>query len=221
MNDSKQVFAKLVISLTVPLLIVTLGGLIVYKTFTAFFFPETIPGTAEVNGPAVIYYALTLVIALMFFLMRQGWKSYEFIAMGVMSLVYALSLQKLTPQIHRLLYLYFIPLLVFFLLMWLILKLIFLNKHVRGVRLLLFALLGSAAFTLTFRLQYVLLHQHVAGDFMQSRFMSGLMLFIFMGFGLSLADFMIMKMEHKDVVLTVPSCEPEISEKKPTDGETD
>ena len=35
-----------------------------------------------------------LVIALMFFLLRQGYKGYEFIALGLLSLVYSLSLKR-------------------------------------------------------------------------------------------------------------------------------
>ena len=197
MNDAKAIPVKLLISLAVPFLMVTLGGLIVYKTFAGFFFPDTSPGAVEVNGPAVIYYALTLVVALMFFVMRQGYKGYEFLTMGVISLVYSFSLQKLIPVSYRHLYLYFVPLIVFFGLMWPILKYFFLNPKIRATRLLIFSLLSALAFTVAFWLQFIMLGQVTDKVFLQSRFLSGLMLFIFMGFGLSIADFMIYKMEEK------------------------
>jgi hypothetical protein len=197
MQDSKLIPAKLLISLLVPMLIVTLGGLLVYKTAEAFFFPSPVQVSTESNGPAVIYYALTLVIAMMFFLMRQKYKWYEIIAFSSLSLVYSLSLQRMTPGIHRPVYLYFIPLILLFILIWLILKYIFLNKRIRSMRLLLFSLLSSAAFTMAFGLQYAMLKQPVDSAFLQSRFFSGLMLFIFIGFGLSLAEFIIIRLENK------------------------
>lgn len=202
MNEAKYIPAKLAISLIVPLLIVTFGGLIVFGTFEAFFFPSAAQSAGETNGPAAIYYGLTFVIALMFFLMRQGYKTFEFIALGVLSLIYSISMQKLTPNVFRPIYLYFVPLLVFFLLMWLILKFIFLNKHLRQIRLLLFALAGSGAFTLAFKIQFILLRQLTSDTFIQSRFFSGLMLFICIGFGLSLAEFAILKMEVKSKGMT-------------------
>ncbi len=186
---------KLLITVLVPLIIVTLGGLIIYQTFSAFFYPATETGNAEINGPALIYYSLTFVVAVMYFLLRQGYKGYEFIALGLMALVYSLSMQKLTPEIHRPIYIYFLPLLAFFLMMRFILRYIFLNKAFRSARLLLFSLLSAAAFTITFWLQYVLLRQMTEANFLQARFISGLMLFIFMGFGLSLAEFITIKIK--------------------------
>lgn len=197
MNDNKLIPIKLLISVLVPLVAVTLGGFIVYQTPSAFFFTSSGNTAGESNGPAVIYYALTVVIALMFFLMRHGYQWYEFIAMGVMSLVYSLSLKKLTAHVFRPIYLYLIPLLVFFGIVWLIMKYIFLNKHMRQVRLILFAILCSAAFTLAFWLQYIMLRQQMADAFLQSRFVSGLMLFIFMGVGLSQAELLIVRLERK------------------------
>ncbi len=198
MNESKYIPAKLFISLAVPLIAVTFGGLIVYGTASAFFFPLANQTSGEVNGPAAIYYGLTLVIALMFFLMRQNYKWYEFIAMGVMSLIFSISMQKMTPNVFRPIVLYLVPLLVLFLIMWTILKYIFLNKSFRQFRLLVFSLLGAAGFTLAFKIQFMLLKQLTDSTFMQSRFLSGLMLFIFMGFGLSVAEFLIIKLEEKD-----------------------
>jgi hypothetical protein len=197
MNEYKMIPIKLLISVIVPLMAVTLGGFIVYQTPSAFFFPSANQVTGESNGPAVIYYALTLVIALMFFLMRQGYKWYEFITIGVLSVVYSLSLKGLTPQVFRPIYIYLVPLLVFFGVSWLIMKYIFLNKHLRQARLILFAILCSAAFTFAFWLQYIMLRQQMADSFIQSRFVSGLMLFIFMGVGLSQADFFIIRLEQK------------------------
>ncbi|MFB3844688.1 MAG: hypothetical protein ACE14O_02925 [Candidatus Cloacimonadaceae bacterium] len=197
MNGAKATLLKFAVSLLLPLIIVTLGGLLVYGSFNSFFFVDTSSEGAEVNGPAVIYYALTCVVALMYFFMRMKYTGYEFIALTVMSLIYSLSLQKLTPAIHRLLILYFLPLIVIFLLLWLILRFIIFNRSMRAIRLLLFALLGSGVFTLTFSLQMLLLHQQVTEEFLQGRFFSGLLLFVFMGFGLSLADDVILKLDEK------------------------
>lgn len=197
MNEAKSITAKLFISIIIPLIIVTFGGLIVYQTPAAFFYPSVNQVNAESNGPAVTYYALTFVIALMFFLMRQGYKLYEFIAIGAISMIYSLSLKKMTPLVTRHLYLFFVPLLAFFLIAWLVMKYVFLNKHIRSMRLLLFALLNSAAFTFAFWLQYILLRLRTDNMFLQSRFVSGLMLFIFMGFGLSMAEFIIIKTIEK------------------------
>jgi len=155
-----------------------------------------------VNGPAAIYYGLTLVVALMFFLMRQGYKWYEMIAMGVMSLIYSISMQKMTPTVFRPIYLYIVPLLLFFFAMWLILKYIFLNKKIRQARLIIFSVLGAAGFSLAFKVQFLLLRQQTDSSFLQSRFMSGLMLLIFIGFGLSLAEYIIIKLEDSGKAIT-------------------
>jgi len=202
MNDSKNIPAKLFISIVIPLIIVTFGGLIVYQTPAAFFFQVTGQSTAEGSGPAVIYYALTLVVALMFFLMRQQYKWYEIIALGVMSMVYSLSLKQMTPGVFRPIYVYIIPLLIFFLIVWAIMKYIFLNQKFRSFRLLLFAMLCSGAFTLAFWVQYTLIKLQMDSTFLQAKFFNGLMLFIFMGFGFTLAEFIIVKLEStkKEIV---------------------
>ncbi len=197
MNEAKSITAKLIISIVVPLIIVTFGGLIIYQTPAAFFYPAVNQANAESNGPAVTYYALTLVIALMFFFMRHGFKLYEVIAIGAMSVVYSLSLKRMTPGIFRPIYLFLVPILIFFLLAWLVMKYIFLNQHVRSIRLILFALLNSVAFTFAFWLQYIMIGYNVDNAFLQSRFVSGLMLFIFIGFGLSVAEFIIIKSLEK------------------------
>jgi hypothetical protein len=197
MNESKLTAVKLFISILVPLVSVTIGGFIVYKTPSAFFFPAAGQSVTEANGPAVIYYALTLVIALMYFLMRQKFRWYDVVAFCSISLVYSLSLQKMTPGVFRPLYLYFLPLIVFFVIVWLVLKFVFLNRQMRTLRLLIFSLVAAAAFTLAFWLQYTMLKLPAGNDFLQSRFVSGLMLFIFVGFGLSVAENTIVRLEVK------------------------
>jgi hypothetical protein len=205
MNDSKLTAAKLFISILVPLVIVTFGGFIVYQTPAAFFFPSPGQSATESNGPAVIYYALTFVIALMFFLMRQKYRWYEVIAFSSMSMVYSLSLKAMTPGIIRPVYTYFIPLMVFFIIIWVVLKFIFLNRSLRVMRLLLFSLFCSAAFSLAFWLQYIMLKLPIDSTFLQSRFISGLMLFIFIGFGLSLAEYIQARKERKSAGLQAGS----------------
>lgn len=221
MNESRNIMIKLLIAVLVPLLIVTLGGLIIYQTFAAFFFPATETGIAESNGPALIYYSLTFVIAVMFFLLRQGYKGFEFIALGLMALVYSISMQKMTPVVHRPIYIYFLPLLAFFIMLRFILKYIFLNKSFRSARLLLFSLLSAAAFTITFWLQYVLLRQMTEANFLQARFISGLMLFIFLGFGLSLAEFFIIKIEGRLAVKDIDLVKSERQDIEKTEDEKD
>jgi hypothetical protein len=197
MNESKFIIVKLLLAIIIPFIAVTIGGFIVYQTPSAFFFSSGGQNTAESNGPAVIYYSLTLVITLMFFLMKQKYRWYEVIAFLSLSMVYAISLKQLTPGVDRPLYLYFIPLVLMFALIWLILKYIFLNIRMRSMRLILFSLLSSAAFSLAFLLQYIMLKLPMDGIFMQSRFFSGLMLFIFMGFGLSMAELSMIKLDLK------------------------
>jgi hypothetical protein len=220
MNEAKTIQARLFISLITPLLVVTLGGLIVYGSVSAFFFPAVNPAMGESNAPAAVYYGLTLVVALMFFLMRQGYKWTEFIAIAVMSVVFSISMQKMSQVLIVPIYIYIIPILVFFLLMWLVLKFVFLNKHMRQLRLLIFSIFGSGAFTLAFKLLYMLLHQPTNGAFVQSRFMSGLMLFICMGFGLSLAELMILKLEDRTRLKVNPQDTIKDKDDKEADDET-
>lgn len=197
MNDAKLIPAKLIISLLIPLLAVTLVGIFVYGSAGAFFYaPEGQTG-AESNGPVVIYYALTLVIALMFFLLHQGYKGYEIVAFGLLTLVYSLSLKRMTPGVFRPIHIYMIPLLVFFFISWLVLKFIFFNRSVRMMRLILFSVLNATAFTLAFWIQHKFLHLPTDGVFLQSKFLSGLMLFIAMALGLSVAENIIIRLEYK------------------------
>ncbi len=197
MNDAKLIPAKLLISLLIPLLVVTLVGIFVYQSPSAFFFAAEGSAAAESNGPAVIYYALTLVIALMFFLMLQGYKGYEIVAFGLLTLVYSLSLKRMTPGVFRPIHIYMIPLLAFFFIAWLVLKYIFFNRRVHAMRLILFSVLNSIAFTLAFWIQHRFLKLPTDGAFLQSRFVSGLMLFIAMGLGLSIAQNIIVRLEYK------------------------
>lgn len=197
MNDAKLIPVKLITSLLIPLLVVTLVGIFIYQSPDAFFFASEGSAGTESNGPAVIYYALTLVIALMFFLMQQGYKGYEVVAFGLLTLVYSLSLKRMTPGVFRPIHVYMVPLLVFFFVAWLVLKYIFFNRKVHAVRLILFSVLNSGAFTLAFWIQHKLLSLPTDGAFMQSRFVSGLMLFIAMGLGLSIAQNIIVRLDYK------------------------
>jgi hypothetical protein len=221
MNESKLTAVKLFISLLVPLVAVTLGGFIVYQTPAAFFYAATGQATTETNGPVVIYYALTLVIALMLFLMRQRYKWTEIIAFLSLSLVFSLSMQKMTPGVFRPLYLYFIPLLIFFGISWLVLKYIFLNRRVRVMRLLIFSLAEAAAFAAAFELQYVMLKLPADSVFLQAKFVSGLMLFIFMGVGLAQAEYILARMERKSAGLQPVSDAQTPEENSPEHDETD
>ncbi len=190
---------KLFIALIIPLVVVTLGGIFIYKSVTAFFFTKHLGVVQESNGPAVIYYSLTLVLALMFYFMREGLRGYEFAVYGSLSLVYSLSLSRITAIVGRPFFIYLIPMLLFFSLMWLVLKFIFLNRNFRSFRLLLFALLAAGAFSAAFIVQNLLLGALVTMQFVHSKFLSGLMLFIFMGFGFSLADYVVLKAEIKSI----------------------
>ncbi|MFO7660841.1 MAG: hypothetical protein R6V77_08005 [Candidatus Cloacimonadaceae bacterium] len=197
MNDAKLIPAKLIISLLIPLLVVTLVGIFIYQSPSAFFYASEGAAATESNGPAVIYYALTLAIALMFFLMQQGYKGYEIIAFGLLTLVYSLSLKRMTPGVFRPIHIYMIPLLVFFFVAWLVLKFIFFNRKVHAMRLILFSVLNSVAFTLAFWIQHQFLKLPTDGAFLQSRFVSGLMLFIAMGLGLSIAQNIMVRLDYK------------------------
>jgi len=196
MNESKLTPLKFFITLFIPLIIVTFGGFIVYQSPSAFFYPAQSQSVTESNGPAVIYYALTFVISLMYFLMKQQYRMYEFVALGVMSLIYSLSLKRMTAFVFRPIHLYLVPLLVFFLLIWAILKYIFINQYLRHARLILFTLTSSAAFTFAFWLQYTMVGLKMEESFFQNRFFSGIMLFVFVGFGLSVTEFFISRIEQ-------------------------
>ncbi len=206
-KDPRITYARLIVSIAAPLLLVTLGGLIVYGSFSAFLSLGPQSKTTAANGPAVIYYGLAFVIALMFFLMREGYAGYEFIALGAVSLAFALSLQRTVPAAHRPLYAYLAPLLLFFLLMWPILKLIFLNPLVRAFRLVIFALFSAAAFSIAFWLMFLLLKLPVEPGFIQTKFFSGLLLFIFLGVGLSIAELVMRKMVKSEKLKTSPDIE--------------
>ncbi len=199
MNDAQRMFLRLALTVLVPLLAVTLGGLMMYQTFTAFFFPVTASGSGEFNGPAAIYYALTFVVALMYFFQKQGLKGFDLIALGLLALVYSLALQNLTPLVHRPIHVYILPQLALFLLLWLVLKYIFMNRMFRTVRLIIFSVLGAAAFTISFWLQYALLHQIREANFLQVRFLSGLFLFVFMGVGLTIVENILLRMDISEL----------------------
>lgn len=195
MNDQKKVLLNLAISVLIPLIAVTLGGLIVYGTPSLFFNSTLNPMNQASDAPAVMYYGLSFVLILMYFLMRQRFTGYEFVAYGLMSLAYSLTLKKHTPMVQNPLLAYMLPMLLFFTLSWVIMKYVFLNPKLRQIRLLIFAVLNAAAFSLAFYVQFLLLRQITAPDFLQTRFMSGIMLFIFLGFGFTVADFIMCRME--------------------------
>jgi hypothetical protein len=145
----------------------------------------------------MLYYGIGFLMAAIFYLLREFRSGYEFVAIGIISLIYSFALKNMKIVISSPIYVFLLPILLFFGCAWLIMKFIFLNRSFRQARLLMFTLLNSAAFGLAFYVQYLLLGQEVPAGFFQARFMSGLMLFIFLGFGLTIAEYLILKIEVK------------------------
>lgn len=198
MSDSKYIVLNLLVIFVTCALSVTLGGHLVYQSTESFFNLSSDLNKMNAVSPATIYYTLTLVIGLMYFLLKLNFRLYELISSGILSIVFALSMSKMVPGVYRPIYIFLIPLVMLFVSEWIILKFIFLNARFRAIRLLLFSILSAIALTIAFRVQFFMLQYPISSDFFQARFLSGIMLFIFLGFGLSMSEFIISKIIPRD-----------------------
>lgn len=195
MNDRILLFIRIAMSLIIPLIAVTIGGMIVYGNPSTFFCAS--PGATQQTGnaPAMVYYGITVVLSLMYILMKQSNKGYELILIAVISLVFGVLMQRIPHSVHRALYAFTIPILVFFGFAWLVLKYVFFNPPLRQVRLLLFTLLCACGYSVSMWLQYLLSKALIEPGFLQSRFISGVMLFVFLGLGFTMMELFMSRLE--------------------------
>jgi len=193
MNKQLEFALKLAIALILPLLIVTAGGIFVYSSQGFFLSSDQGKATGSVS-PSAMYYGITVLLALLYFTLRQGMKHLDWALILAGFIIYSIALNRLEGYSSHSVFVFVLPLVVFFIGMRYILCYVFLWPALRQIRLLSFSLIAAILFSLVFRLQFFLLKQQVESNFWQNRFLNGLMLFICLGFGLSLADYFILKL---------------------------
>jgi hypothetical protein len=177
MKQEQLIAYSLILFIVIPLIITTLGGMMILK------------GAAEFFPYAKFLFGLTVSLSLLLFTLKNFKILYGWMFTLVISLFHTVTLRHsfLFNEIN--LFFDFIILLAFFSCILLCIRYIFLNKVLRSVRTLTFALVGAFIFTVFFVILLLLSGHHVYGFRMIfSDFSMGFMLFAIIGIGFLLTD---------------------------------
>jgi hypothetical protein len=136
----------------------------------------------------IIYLALLCgTIALLYHYLNtiQAWVAVILLPLGF-SLLYL-------DKVGMSLTLFYVPNLVLAALLALMVKYLFFNRSVMRFRMIVCSILGAGLLTLYFRSLYALTHTPFIADQWTGFFMTGLILFVFVTFGMSVADMAILR----------------------------
>ncbi len=196
-KDNKLLYALIVI---LPIAIALLGGALIYGGFPQFRDFEPNSGSPSAMH---IYLGASIIIGLIALLYKYLQNRYYWFAAILLPLIFAiLSGIFLGGDVK--IYQYFVPMLVFGILATIIVCKVFYFPVIQRFRTLLFALLSALALTLFYRAFYIMIGVPIEPGFWINKYVNSLYLFIFIGFGMSFADLIIMrevivnKSEHLD-----------------------
>jgi len=177
MKQEQLIAYSLILFIVIPLLISTLGGILILKGFVGFF------------PYAKFMYGLTVSLGLLLFILKNFHVLYGLIYIFVISLFHTFTLHKsfFFPDINPILS--FLLILLFFAGLLLCIRFIFLNKNLRSIRTLVFSLAGAFVFTAVFTLLLKLArHPIYSYKELGNDFSIGFMLFATIGIGFLITD---------------------------------
>ncbi|HOH47256.1 MAG TPA: hypothetical protein PLX59_05400 [Candidatus Cloacimonadota bacterium] len=144
-----------------------------------------------------IYMGMSLLFSTIGFFTYWGKKNLAFISMILLPVLLTVAILMYTREKISAFAL-FIPLLFMTGSSYLILRYVFYNKAFLRFRTILSSLSGALVMSVYFRLQYLLMNVSVEPGFWMNRFVSSLLLFIFITLGMSLADMFIVNKELRE-----------------------
>jgi hypothetical protein len=214
MKQEQLIAYSLILFIVIPLLITTLGGMLILKGSTGFF------------PYAKFLFTLTVSLALLLFILKNFKMQFGWIYVLLISIFHTFTLRHsfLFNEIN--LALNTVMIIAFFIGIMLCIRYIFLNKNLRSVRTLVFSLMGAITFTIIFTLLLLLAgHKIYSYRTLLADFSMGFMLFAIIGIGFLLTDIVLNAIaDHynlKPDFLTVLPPEDEDSDDVKTDKEDD
>ncbi|MDD2331621.1 MAG: hypothetical protein PHI68_03090 [Candidatus Cloacimonetes bacterium] len=202
-----QYGAELIIVILLPVIISMVGGMFITGGFGQFsaFNPDMFFSWLHV-------YLVASLLVTMMALVTNYWKTkYGVYAVQVLTILFALvadlTLGRDVGLIH-----YLVPMFVLNGFSWLLLRYVFFNTYLLRFRTLVMGLSLALVLTISYRVLYLLLGKAVETGFWLSYYTLFLYLSIFICFGLSFADLLVIKIYIKRLKQNPPDEEPEPEE---------
>jgi len=192
---------ELILVVLLPIVISLLGGALIYSDFQEFLgFARQ---GSRLVGAFEVYLGCSLLMALISLTYKHLELSYYWLSTLILSLLYAIYIDRNT--IHGLsMVRAFIPLIVLGIGLTLIVVKIFYNNRLAKFRTLLLGLCSAILLTIFYAYLFYSMKVQIDSSFWLSRFVDNLILFVFIGFGMSLADLIVRKIEAKRDASSVP-----------------
>ncbi|MDY0152363.1 MAG: hypothetical protein RBS43_08845 [Candidatus Cloacimonas sp.] len=189
--EKVKIMPRHLLLLAMPILAAVLGGMLTSGNLSAFIAAYGGRGISQ----AQLYLAISFLTGAIAFSWRCLPKSFTYGLMVFVPLIYGLLVLPQLGAKVSLSLLYGLNL-AFTLGIWLALKITFFSKAMLRIRTAGFAALAAGLLSVYFRLLFMLLKLPFMKESWSGYFWNSLFLFIFIGFGLSLADIVIIR---KDV----------------------
>ncbi|MDZ4121913.1 MAG: hypothetical protein U1C33_05800 [Candidatus Cloacimonadaceae bacterium] len=186
---------KLLLVVLLPVAVAFLGGSFISGGIRQFFgfTGESLKGNI---GLFEIYFGSSLLVGVVALLYRYLQTSYYWLGTLVLAVLYSLFISRNTVYGFSLFQI-FLPVLVFSVLLSAVVVFVFYNRKIMHLRTMLTGILSALILTSFFRALFFIAKQPVEPGFWMNRFVSGLILFVLISFGLSIADTIIVKDEIK------------------------
>lgn len=187
---------ELALVVILPIIIAIIGGSFIYggfKSFAGLGVPDIVKGMI---GPFDFYIGCSLLMGLIALLYRYIKTSLYFLATVLLSLVYAVYLSRNTVYPIGLIK-GFTGIFAVSVALTFIVTHVFFNHRLMHFRTALLGILSALALTAFFRYIFFVLKAEIEAGFWINRFVSSLFLFMFIGFGLSMADLIAIKADIK------------------------
>ncbi len=179
MKQEQLIAYSLILFILIPLVITTLGGMMILSG-SANFFPY-----------AKFLIGLTVSLGLLLFILKNFKMLYGWGYILIVSIFQTFTLRHsfLFSDVSFLLNLLLV--IVFLAGISLCIRYIFLNKDFRSIRTLTFSLSGAVVFTVMFSLLLIFTDHHITKNMFYSDFGMGFMLFAVIGIGFLLTDIVV------------------------------
>ncbi|PKN72246.1 MAG: hypothetical protein CVU50_08150 [Candidatus Cloacimonetes bacterium HGW-Cloacimonetes-3] len=183
-----------ILLLALPVFAAMLGGLLTSGSLEAFM---TLTGAKGIS-PSQFFFAVSLLVGALAFSWRSLPKSVTAAVVLFFPLVYSILMSR-TLGIKSSLFLVYGLNLAFCISIALTMGLTFFSKLMIRIRTAAFAAIAALMQTFYFQILYLLLGGSYTKSSFATNFMSAFFLFIFIGFGLSIADIVIIRKEVEEL----------------------
>ncbi len=183
-----------ILLLALPVLAAMLGGLLTSGSLQAFM---TLPGAKGIS-PAQFFFAVSMLVGAIAFSWRCLPRSFTAAVVLFFPLAYSIVMSR-TLGIKSSLFLVYGLNLVFCISLALTMWLTFFSKLMIRIRTAAFAAIAALMQTLYFQVLYMLLGSSYTRSSITTNYLSAFFLFIFIGFGLSIADIVIIRKEVEEL----------------------